>query len=299
MYILSNITEKSGICRYLPPKLRTATEKAETSGLCEMRIRLGKPVILCYAYEKLYLAESGGMTVSREQAYTVTREELTSLLGRIFDYSLYAHEDELECGFVTLKGGHRVGLCGAVKGGKIRTLSDVTSVNIRIATEHKGIAEPLKDRLFCGRQIKNTLIISPPMCGKTTLLRDIIRMLSETGIKVGVCDTRGELAAVYDGTAHMDIGDADVLSGAKKAAGIEMLLRTMSPEVIVCDELSGAKDLNAVREAIGCGTAVIASAHAENRDELSRKPNLRALARDFDLIVTLGGIGEICEVYDA
>lgn len=296
MYILSNIKETSGICQYLPPALRIAAEKADLGGLCEMRIRLGKPVIMCYLNSKLYLSESGGLTASREDAYIVSREEMASLLGRIFDYSLYAHEDEFQSGFVTLKGGHRVGLCGEVKGGKIRTLSDVTSVNIRIAGEHKGIAEPLKDKLVNGTQIKNTLIISPPMCGKTTLLRDIIRMLSESGIKVGVCDTRGELAAIYDGRAYMDIGDADVLSGAKKAAGIEMLLRTMSPEVIVCDELSGARDLSAVREALGCGTSIIASAHAQNFDELLKKPQLRALARNFDLIVTLKGIGEICEV---
>lgn len=296
MYILSNITEKSGICRYLPSTLRIAAEKADLGGLCEMRIRVGKPVILCYARKKLYLCKSGGATASREDAYIVSREEMASLLGRIFDYSLYAHEDELQNGFVTLKGGHRVGLCGEVKGGKIRTLSDVTSVNIRIAGEHKGIAEPLKDKLTNGRQIKNTLIISPPMCGKTTLLRDIIRMLSKSGIKVGVCDTRGELAAIYDGAAHMDIGDADVLSGAKKAAGIEMLLRTMSPEVIVCDELSGARDLSAVREALGCGTSIIASAHAKDYGELLKKPQLRSLAKNFDMIVTLKGIGEICEV---
>lgn len=300
MYILSNITQKSnGICSYLPPAIRHLFESAKQDGLCEIRLGRGRPAIMCYINSKAYLCKRGGTTQLRENAYTVTKEDMASLLEKIFDHSLYAHEDEFSSGFVTLKGGHRVGLCGEVKSGRIRTLSDITSVNIRIAGEHKGIAEPLKDKLMNGSRIKNTLIISPPMCGKTTLLRDIIRMLSASGIKVGVCDTRGELAAVCDGTAHMDIGDADVLSGAKKAAGIEMLLRTMSPEVIVCDELSGAKDLNAVREAIGCGTAIIASAHAENIDELYKKPHLRTLAKDFDLIVTLRGIGEICEVRNA
>lgn len=299
MYILSNISEKSAdICTYLPPKLSFAVAKAKADGLLEIRIRLGKPVIMCYSSARLYLSARGGTTLNRADGYIIHRSEMTALLEKIFDYSLYAHEEEFLSGFVTIKGGHRVGLCGEVKSGRIRTLSDITSVNIRIASEHIGIAEPLKDRLFDGYRIKNTLIISPPMCGKTTLLRDIIRMLSNDGFKVGVCDTRGELAGVYDGQAHMDIGDADVLSGAKKASGIEMLLRTMSPEVIVCDELAGTRDLNSVCEALGCGTSVIASAHAQNIDELYKKPKLRALARNFELIAVLCGIGEICEVRD-
>ncbi len=297
MYILSNITQKSsGISSYLPPAVRHLFESAKQEDLCEIRLGRGRPVILCYIDSKAYLSKKGGTTLLRENAYTVTIEDMASLLGKIFDHSLYAHEDEFQSGFVTLKGGHRVGLCGEVKSGRIRTLSDITSVNIRIAGELRGIAEPLKDKLINGSRIKNTLIISPPMCGKTTLLRDIIRMLSELGMKVGVCDTRGELAAVCDGVSHMDIGDADVLSGAKKAEGIEMLLRTMSPDVIVCDELSGARDLAAVREALGSGTSIIASAHAKDYDELLKKPHLRALAKNFDLIITLCGIGEICEV---
>ncbi len=300
MYILSNITQKSvGISTYLPPSLRQLFDSVNRDGLLELRIGRKRPIVLCFINSKAYLSKNGGTTSIRENAYIATKDDMASMLEKIFDHSLYAHEDEFSNGFVTLKGGHRVGLCGEVKSGRIRTLSDITSVNIRLAGEHKGIAEPLKDKLIKGTRVMNTLIISPPMCGKTTLLRDIIRMLSSVGIKVGVCDTRGELAAISDGVAYMDIGDADVLSGAKKAAGIEMLLRTMSPEVIVCDELSGARDINAVREAAGCGCSIIASAHAENVDELYKKQHMRSLAREFDIIITLRGVGEICEVRNA
>lgn len=281
---------------YLPPSLKRAVMETEQDGLCEIRVRRSRPVILHYTDRMCYLAADGGITDDAQSAYTVGARELARACETAFEFSLYAHEDELSQGYITIRGGHRIGLCGEVKSGKIRSFTDVTSMNYRIAHEHIGIAEALVQKLTAGNRVSSTLIISPPMCGKTSLLRDIVRILSLEGRRVGVCDTRGEIAAVYDGEPGMDIGNADILSGAEKADGMRMLLRTMAPEIIACDELGSTDDTNAVSEIMTCGVSIIATAHCSSREELF-SGSMGALASKFDCIVTLGGIGKILEVY--
>ncbi len=298
MYILSdNQLEISGYLAYLPHTLRKNILTADREGLLEIRLRRNRPVVLIYQKERLFLAQEGGVTKNFQKGYIPTTREIERLLENLFESSLYAHEDELEKGYITIKGGHRIGLCGELKNGRLRSFSDITALNFRIAHEHIGIAEPLRGDLIKNERVQSTLIISPPMCGKTSLLRDITRMLSTEGTKVGVCDTRGEIASVYDGKPCMDVGDADVLSGSGKASGMSMLLRTMSPEVIVCDELGTGEDREAVSEIFGTGTAVIATAHCASRKELENKGKLAGIANSFNLIVTLRGVGEIDEVY--
>ncbi len=298
MYIISdNLQRVSGYLAYFPPRLAKALSEASGDELCEIRIRRKRPVSLIYRTERCFLHSSGGRTNNINEAYIATNSEIERLLEALFECSLYAHESELENGYITIKGGHRIGLCGEVKEGRLRSFSDITALNFRIAHEHIGIGEPLKNHIIKNELVQNTLIISPPMCGKTSLLRDITRMLADGGTKVGVCDTRGEIAAVYDGEPCMNVGNADVLSGSAKAEGMNMLLRTMSPEVIVCDELGGNEDFDAVAEVFGSGTAIIATAHCTSREELEKRRSLSELSKAFSLIVTLRGIGEIDEVY--
>ncbi len=300
MYILSDKQLTSaGYLSYLPPGLKTLILKAPQENLCEIRLRRQRPVILIYVDGKYYLAKDGGITKDRQQSYIATTKDISRASETAFEFSLYAHEDELSQGYITIRGGHRIGICGEVKDGKIRSLTDISSLNYRIAHEHIGIAEAVKADIIKDNQIRSTLIISPPMCGKTSLLRDTVRLLSSEGIKVGVCDSRGEIAAVYDGEPCLDIGDADVLSGTSKAEGMSMLLRTMSPEVIVCDEIGSLEDARAVAESLSSGTAIIATAHCSSKDELFSHSSLAKTAKQFKVIITLGGIGEIQEVYYA
>ncbi len=300
MYILSKEQLESG--RYLPcltNKINRALKDAPKDNLLEIRIRRKRPVMLKYPKALFYLKENGGITENRDEAYIMESNEITSLAESIFESSLYAHEDEIREGFVTVKGGHRIGITGDTKKGKIRSLSDITSLNFRIAHEHIGIGEAVLDEILSGGKINNTLIISPPMCGKTSLLRDIARLLSIKDKKVALCDTRYELAAVYDGVAYMDIGDSDVLSGIEKADGMKMLLRTMSPDVIISDELGTMTDINAAMDILGSGTKIIASIHKESREMLYKTPYLKDFLENIDLFITLGGVGEIFEVYHA
>ncbi|MDO4618186.1 MAG: stage III sporulation protein AA [Clostridia bacterium] len=298
MYILSEKSlEKDRFLSCLTPRLNHTMKDVPKENLLEIRIRKKKPVMLKYLKDTCYLKKEGGICKDLNDAYIIDGYEIASLAESIFESSLYAHEEEIAEGFVTIKGGHRIGLCGEARKGEIRALSDITSMNFRIAHEHIGIAEPIIPHILENGNIKNTLIISPPMSGKTSLLRDIARLLSENGTKVSLCDTRGEIAAVYDGEACMDIGFSDVLSGINKADGMKMLLRTMSPDVIISDELGTKEDIGAVMEILGSGSKIIASVHKESREMLYKSPVFGEILPYIDLIITLGGIGEIREVY--
>lgn len=300
MYILTNgQIQTSRYLSYLPPSLRDAVSSSPQEGLCEIRLRRARPVMLYYTDGSFYLSSGGGRTKNISEAYIVGARELLRACELVFEFSLYAHEDELSNGFVTIRGGHRIGIAGDVRDGKIRGCGDITSLNYRIAHEHIGISEPLLPEIIKNGRVLNTLIVSPPMCGKTSLLRDIIRTVSARGTKVGVCDTRGELAAVYDGVPGMDIGDADIISGAPKAVGMTMLLRCMSPDVIACDELGAIDDVKAAGQIFGCGVSLIATAHSSSRTEVFTRSEMKPLKDNFECIITLGGIGEIREVYHA
>lgn len=298
MYVLTNCqTSVLQYLSYLPPALSVAAAKAGQDGLCEIRLRRARPVMLYYTDGCYYLDSEGGRTKDLRRAYIVSSQEMTRACEMVFEFSLYAHQDELSEGYVTIRGGHRIGIAGGINSGKIRSLSDITSLNYRIAHEHIGIADPIMPKIIREKRLMNTIIVSPPMCGKTSLLRDIVRASSQQGIRVGVCDTRKEIAAVYDGEPEMDIGNADVVSGAPKSSGMMMLLRCMSPDAIVCDELGAPQDARAAERIFGCGVSLIATAHAGSRKEFFDRPEMSAIAGKFDCVITLGGIGEVREVY--
>ncbi len=239
----------------------------------ELRLRVARPLQIVAAEDEL---------ISELAPFSV--DEARELLERLCQHSVYAHADELRQGFVTLEGGARVGVCGkpAVERGEIVNLTEVYGFNIRIARQVTGCAKDAMRLIAEGGRAASTLIAAPPGGGKTTLLRDIMRCVSEgEGIKaqkVAAADERGELAGCVSGVPSFDIGRrTDVMDRAPKSAAISLLIRSMSPEVIITDEIGGPADAAAIAEADRCGVTVIASAHADTLDELRRRQGIAPL----------------------
>ena len=226
----------------------------------------------------------------------VTSEELETLCDIAAEFSRYASMETLRQGFLPVRGGFRVGLCGSavMKDGAVTNLKQISSAVIRISREQKGIAQAVAPRLFRDGRFVSTLLLSPPGGGKTTLLRDLVRQLSQgEGVppqRITLIDEREEIAVMYRGQPQMDVGPrTDVLSGCPKALAIPMALRAMNPQIIAVDEITVREDLRAISQAAGCGVALLATIHAANREELARKPLFARLLemRVFQRIVTI------------
>lgn len=267
--------------QYFPAALRGRFSEQQLTDAEEIRIRVGQPVEIF----------GGGRFVRREDA-VVERYMLCEMLNYLTGYSLYALEEEMKQGFFTIEGGHRVGLCGHMSyhdtdaGNQADVLSDINGLNIRIAHEVKGCAGGLVPYLRCGESIYNTLFFAPPGVGKTTYLRDCIRILSGgedggRGLKVGVVDERSELAACHLGVPQNDLGPrTDVLDNCPKEIGMQMLLRSMSPEVIAVDELGKEADYEALASVMRAGVRLLGTVHSQTKEELYQKPHIRPLLKD-------------------
>ena len=267
------------LLRLFPLHMRETIKEADIDQctLEEIRIRAGQPLMFLYGDGEYFLNESRDVLCRQcEQGYRMTRSDLEEMVGFLCNYSMYAYEEQLRMGYLTLQGGHRVGVAGevALQQGKIIRLQHIYFLNIRIAREKKGCAKSLVEAVRNAHGIYNTLILSPPGVGKTTYLRDAIRILSEgddthAGMKVGVVDERSELGAEYLGIPQNDLGPrTDVLEGAGKSEGIYMLLRSMSPQVIAVDELGAKDDFEAVTRAFHSGCRLIGTIHGESIESL-------------------------------
>ena len=242
--------------------------------LYEIRLRVGRPLFLTYDGGECFLRQKD------TEPYLVTREDLKETLEYVSGYSLYAYEDEIRQGFLSVQGGHRVGVTGKVilDGNRIRGMKYISCINVRLAHEIRGCAEKVMPYIQTKEQIMHTLIVSPPRCGKTTLLRDIIRQMSNgwgniSGVTVGVVDERSELAGCYQGIPQNDLGmRTDILDGCPKAEGMQMLIRSMSPVVVAVDELGKEEDFKAVESVIHCGCRLIATAHGDSMEETLSQP---------------------------
>lgn len=214
----------------------------------------------------------------------VTSEELETLCDIAAEFSRYASMETLRQGFLPVRGGFRVGLCGSavMKDGAVTNLKQISSAVIRISREQRGIAREIAPKLFRDGRFRSTLLLSPPGGGKTTLLRDLVRQLScGDGIppqRITLVDERGEVAVMYRGQPQMDVGPrTDVLDGCPKALAIPMALRAMNPQIIAVDEITVREDLQAMTQAAGCGVALLATIHAADAAELEQKPLYREL----------------------
>ena len=271
----------------LPPALRASAEHLPRSvrDRCEeFRLRRGYPPTLLAAGREEILHPA-----------PVSEETLRSVLAAATRSSLHAAEEELRNGFLAAPGGVRVGVCGAgVMGPEgVRGLRAFSSVAIRVPREVRGCADGIWDALTEGG-FRSLLIVSPPGAGKTTLLREIVRRLSDSGMRVCAADERGELAGAAG--AGFDVGaHTDVLSGAPKAAAAMMLLRAMNPQVIAMDEIGDETEAEALLRAVGCGVAILATAHGESAAAAASRPCCRTLLRAgaFDRCVTVSCRGGI------
>ena len=288
------------VCREILPKLppfyRERLEKCSFFGLCEIRFRAEKPVMLYYCNRTCFLSVCGGETDVREQAVIAAARDLPVLVSAFCKASVYAHEQDIRAGFLTICGGHRVGLCGkaVISGDSILNMDYFSGVNIRIAREFIGSANRCMQYICDKNRISNSVFISPPGIGKTTVLRDVSRQLS-AHFKVVIVDERSELAASFCGVPQFNVGEqTDVLDGFPKAFGITHALRSLSPDVIITDEIGTQEDVKAVRALLGGGCKIIASMHGYSIEEaLAKKRELMEL---FDIAILLNKRNGIPEV---
>lgn len=301
------------ILPYLSPIIKGLIEAQGEVFLCkleEIRLRCQQPLLLKVGDEDWTITPSGQIGRNLQKGYQVNEEDIFRSIASISDNSLYAFEEDIRRGFITIPGGHRVGLAGSViaEGDDIRNMKYFSSLCFRVARQVPGAANIILNEIYTAGtgELVNTLVISPPRCGKTTILRDLARQISNGKGRppqnVVVIDERSELAGCFRGIPQLDIGEqTDILDACPKATGMMMAIRALSPRVIICDEIGRKEDYAAIRECINAGVSVICSVHAANEDELKRRPFIRDLlgAGAFKMGVILSrsrGPGTIREI---
>lgn len=281
------ISKDSGFFSYIPRNIRKYLYLIQTERLEEVRLRLGRPVMFYFSDGHYFLSKKGSLETAPAGAVICTKQDIEEGMELITASSVYAVEEQIQQGFVTVSGGHRVGICGSgvITDGNISFVKHICGLNYRFAHEKKGVADKLLPYICSGGQLLSTLIIAPPGCGKTTMLREITRKLSLLGKKISVVDERGELAGMVDGCSSYDLGySTDILENVRKDKGMLMMLRSMSPDVIVTDEIGTESDVKAMKKIKQAGVRIIASIHGKNRGEIY----LRESAECFQCFITLG-----------
>lgn len=289
------------IFRVLPMKISNLVREILLyKPLQEIRIKINRPLILNVSDKEILLD------------YTVTQNDMKEILTKMSNYSLYAYEEEIRQGYITIKGGHRIGIAGEciLSKGEVRTIRNISSINIRICREVIGSSEELLKYISSKNRVYNTLIVSPPKCGKTTILRDITRNISYgvkkiglEGKKVSVIDERSEIAACYNGIPQLDVGiRTDVLDSCLKKDGMIMAIRSLSPEVIICDEIGTEGDIEALNMAFNSGVNILVTIHGYSIEDINNRKVFKELIENsiLERIVVLSnryGVGTIEKIY--
>ena len=294
----------------LPDRLRKIVSDIDEeikNSVYEIRLRENRPVTLFGKYGTVFIS-CDGICSSKpsKNSITISTDEINDCFGRLCEFSVHTHQRDINNGFITTKFGNRVGLCGTAvcENGTIHNIRDITSLNIRVAKEIYGCADWLISN-FKGESI---ILAGPPNSGKTTVLRDFIRQLSEgkTGIyiKTAVIDERRELSAKADGKISNDLGiTCDVLDSYPKGEAIDIAVRTLSPEFIICDEISTAEEIESIKRRINCGVKFVVTVHASNVEEILHRKQIEELINTYSfrklyLLDSKDNIGRIKAEYD-
>lgn len=288
----------------LPLKIGTLLkERLLKEQIYEIRIKIGKPILVYSKY--------GENIVN----YVPTKEDMKSLIQKISNYSLYAYEEDIRQGFITIKGGHRIGIAGecVMEKGEVKTIRNISSINIRVCSEVIGCSDKLIKYIYSQKEnrIFNTIIISPPKCGKTTILRDIARNISNGmnsiglyGRKVAVIDERSEIGACHFGIPQNDLGmRTDILDNCLKKEGMIMAIRSLSPEILICDEIGTKGDVEALLMAFNSGVNIITSIHGFTIEDLYKRKVFNELLDNgiIERAIVLSsrkGVGTIENIYE-
>ncbi|WP_096635564.1 stage III sporulation protein AA [Clostridium cochlearium] len=292
--------EKKEILEILPREIKNQLNAFNFKNIQEIRIRAEKPIIV---------KEGSNEVITN---YMATLEDISSVVKRMSSYSIYAYDDEIKQGYITIKGGHRVGICGkcVLDGEKVKTIKYPASLNIRICREVEGCSNKILPYVLKSSMVENTIIISPPNCGKTTLLRDIAKNLSNgikklnlRGMKVCVIDERSEIASCVNGVPQLNIGlRTDVLDSCPKSQGIMMAIRSMSPEVIVCDEIGSREDIESIIKAMNSGVKLITTVHGYDVEDIYEREVFKEAIENkvFQKAIVLSGrkgVGTVEYIY--
>lgn len=289
------------ILKYFPSNIKMILKNELNDNLEEIRIRVQKPIILKFnSNEKII-------------RYFVSQEEILNILQLVCENSIYSYQHQIAEGFVTIKGGHRVGISGScvIENGKVININYINGLNFRLARQILGISENVLKYILNIKEntIFNTLIVSMPGAGKTTLLKDIVRQISNgienlrfKGLNIGIVDERGEIASLYKGVPQNDIGiKSDVMDNVSKASGMKMLIRSMAPQVIIADEIGSFEDIDAINYAICSGCKGVFTAHGQTLNDLYLNKVLNELINGhvFEVIIFLNSRekGKIEEIY--
>ncbi len=281
-------------CDLLPERLSLVALDlpcAQRARVEELRLRIGRPLHLLMPTGEVPLAQT-----------RIVRDDLEYVIDRVTDYSRYTAAETLRQGYVTAEGGFRIGICGTVlaAGERSEGMRDISSLAVRIPRSREDLAHPLLDKLLCRERLVSTLILSPPGGGKTTLLRDLVRLVSDGSellepMRISLVDERGEIAAMYRGCPQLAVGShTDVLDGCPKSLAVPMLMRSMTPQVIAVDEIALAADVDALIAAANCGVVLLATVHCASVEELEGRETLRGLLDSgvFERAVIVGGRGD-------